>query len=177
MGEKTDLTHMENMTKDFACGTFAGVFQTFTGHPFDSLKVRMQTAKVKLTLTQTIIKVNSEGIFGFYRGLTPPLCTIPIVNAIVMSSYELCKRFMGVENENDFTFKQSIISGMFAGFVNSFVISPVELVKCRLQIQTQKRKANYYKGPIDCSIKVVKEEGLSTLLTSGLITTILRETC
>ena len=70
-----------------------------------------------------------KGFFSLYRGLTPPLCTIPIVNAIVMSSYEFCKRILGVESEDEFTFKQSIYSGMFAGFVNSFVISPVELVK------------------------------------------------
>jgi len=73
--------------------------------------------------------IRKEGFFSLYRGLSPPLYTIPIVNAIVMSSYEFCKRILGVKNENDFTFKQSVYSGMFAGFVNSFVISPVELVK------------------------------------------------
>ena len=93
-----------------------------------------------------------------------------------MSSYEFCKRILGVESEHDFTFKQSILSGMFAGFVNSFVISPVELVKCRLQVQTEWKTSAYYKGPIDCSKKVIRDEGLKTLLTSGLIATILRET-
>mmetsp|Transcript_36172 Transcript_36172/g.35770 ORF Transcript_36172/g.35770 Transcript_36172/m.35770 type:complete len:140 (+) Transcript_36172:424-843(+) len=37
-------------------------------------------------------------------------------------------------------------------------------------------KRAYYKGPIDCCMKVVREEGLSVLMTSGLISTILRET-
>lgn len=93
-----------------------------------------------------------------------------------MSSYEFCKRILGVENENDFTFQQAMFSGMFAGFVNSFVISPVELVKCRLQVQTESKADAYYKGPIDCTRKICAEEGISTLMTSGLISTILRET-
>mmetsp|Transcript_11440 Transcript_11440/g.12990 ORF Transcript_11440/g.12990 Transcript_11440/m.12990 type:complete len:95 (+) Transcript_11440:256-540(+) len=94
-----------------------------------------------------------------------------------MASYEFCKRMLGVKNEDEFTFKQSLLSGMFAGFVNSFVISPVELVKCRLQVQTGKKSSQYYKGPLDCTKKVITEEGFKTLLTSGLIATIFRETC
>lgn len=113
---------------------------------------------------------------SLYRGLTPPLSTIPIVNAAVMSSYEFCKRMLGVENEDDFTFKQSLMAGMFAGLVNSFIISPVELVKCRLQIQTESVEEAYYKGSTDCAKKIISEEGFRVLMTSGLIATIFRET-
>ena len=81
-----------------------------------------------------------------YKGLGPPLTTVPIVNAIVMTSYEFCKRILGVKSEADFTFNQSICAGMFAGFVNSFVVSPIELVKCRLQIQIESKENAYYKG-------------------------------
>ena len=61
-----------------------------------------------------------------------PLVTIPLINSIIFASYEFCKRLMNVKHESEFTFKQSIIAGMFAGLVNSFVLSPIELVKCRL---------------------------------------------
>ena len=64
-----------------------------------------------------------------------PLVNMPFINAIVFSSYEFSKRMMGVVSEDDFTFKQSMIAGSFAGVVNSFVLSPIELVKCRLQMQ------------------------------------------
>ena len=37
-------------------------------------------------------------------------------------------------------------------------------------------KKAYYKGPIDCSKKIIREEGMKVLMTSGLISTILRET-
>jgi hypothetical protein len=102
----------------------------------DSMKVRMQTdPRLKLKFTRIIQETyRAEGVLGFYKGLGPPLITVPLINSIVFSSYEICKRLMGVRSEKEFTFKQSLIAGMFAGFVNSFVLSPIELVKCRLQI-------------------------------------------
>lgn len=64
---------------------------------------------------------------------------------------------------------------MFAGFVNSFVLSPIELVKCRLQIQKEEKAKAYYKGPIHCVKRIIKEEGPHGLY-KGLLSTITRET-
>ena len=36
-------------------------------------------------------------------------------------------------------------------------------------------KDAYYKGSIDCALKIIQEEGIRVLLTSGLISTISRE--
>ena len=132
--------HFRQILKDFTWGTIAGVFMTLSGHPFDSTKVRMQTSQYPIKLTVWMREIlKNEGILSFYKGLSPPLSTIPIVNAVLMTSYEFWKRLLGVVNEEEFTFVQSLIWGMFAGFVNSFVISPVELVKWRLQIQTESK--------------------------------------
>ncbi len=79
-----------------------------------------------------------------------PLFTVPLINSIVFASYELAKRMMGVQVGQESTFGQSMKAGMFAGFTNSFVLSPIELVKCRLQIQRESKLEAYYKGPIDC---------------------------
>lgn len=106
-----------------------------TGQPLDTMKVRMQNSAVKLSLFGVIKNtVKQEGILGFYKGMGPPLATVPLINSIVFASYEFSKRQLGVVSDDDFTFKQSMVSGMFAGLVNSFVLSPIELVKCRLQI-------------------------------------------
>ncbi len=66
-------------------------------------------------------------------------------------------------------------AGMFAGFTNSFVLSPIELVKCRLQIQRESKADAYYKGPIDCVSKIYKEEGIRNGLFKGLASTLARE--
>lgn len=70
---------------------------------------------------------------SIYKGLVPPLSTVPMVNAVAMSAYEFAKRIQGIK-DHEVTIRQSLICGMFAGFANSFFLSPVELVKCKLQI-------------------------------------------
>ena len=176
MYDPEGTSHFKVILKDFLWGTFAGVFMTLSGHPFDSTKVRMQTTTPHVSMTKWMLKMlKNEGIFSFYKGLTPPLMTIPLVNAVLMASYEFCKRLLGVVSEEEFTFCQALVWGMFAGIVNSFVISPVELVKWRLQIQTESSKNAYYKGSLDWALKIIQEEGIHVLLTSGLISTIARE--
>jgi len=82
-------------------------------------------------MRSTMVK---EGMSGFYKGGTPPLFFIPFINSIVFASYEFCKRQMGILPGTDFTSRQAMMAGCFAGFVNSFVLCPIELVKCRLQL-------------------------------------------
>lgn len=82
---------------------------------------------------------------------------------------------MGVEVGEECTFKQSLIAGSFGGFMNSFVLSPIELVKCRLQVQKDAKMA-YYKGPIDCLQKIIVDEGIRNGLFKGLASTLARET-
>ncbi len=64
----------------------------------------------------------------------PPLVTVPFVNSIIFAAYEFSKRMMHVQSEKDFTFRQALLAGMFAGGVNSIVVGPIELIKCRLQL-------------------------------------------
>ena len=61
-----------------------------------------------------------------------PLITVPIINSIVYASYEFCKKLMHVKSEQGFTFSQALLAGMFAGLTNSAIVSPIELIKCRL---------------------------------------------
>ena len=68
-----------------------------------------------------------------------------------------------------------MMCGMFAGLVHSFVLSPIELVKCRLQIQKETSKKAYYKGSFDCVSRILQEEGLRNGLFKGMFATILRE--
>lgn len=68
-----------------------------------------------------------------------------------------------------------VASGALAGLVGSFLNTPIDLVKCRLQCQREERARAYYKGPLDCLIKVVTEEGGIRGLYRGLLCMILRE--
>lgn len=119
---------------DLICGSFAGLAYILTAHPLDSIKVRMQVERRTDISLRSIIRETyvHEGFRGFYKGMGSPLITIPAVNSIVFATYELAKRMMGVRIGEECTFNQSIIAGSFGGFMNSFILSPIELVKCRL---------------------------------------------
>lgn len=60
----------------FAAGSASGITKCLVGHPFDTIKVRLQTATTARfagpldCFTQTM---RNEGFKGFYKGVTPPL--------------------------------------------------------------------------------------------------------
>lgn len=77
------------------------------------------------------------------------------------------------------------IAGTLAGLLSSFVVSPIELVKIRMQSQNKAvdkkkkdddaRDAEVFNNEIDCVRWMVKNEGWRALFCHGLWITIIRE--
>lgn len=67
---------------------------------------------------------------SLFNGMYYPIITVPIVNAIVYGTYEAYKKIM---KKDTLSMLDGIENGAFAGFINSFVVGPVELVKCVMQ--------------------------------------------
>lgn len=66
---------------------------------YSSVKVRMQTAVIKQSMGRVIRDtLKNEGPFAFYKGVGPPLVTVPLVNSIVFSGFEFCKRLMKTDS-------------------------------------------------------------------------------
>ena len=115
-------------------------------------------------LLETVkIVLKTEGAPGFFRGIGAPLISIPLINSIVFSSYELSKRFMLVVKDTSSLElyecrlpSADALCGAFAGVVNSLVVCPVELIKIKLQTQKQKRK---YKTSLDAIVKLTIKGG------------------
>lgn len=168
-------------SKDFIAGTAAGVTICLVGHPFDTVKVRLQTqplGKQRLftggldCVRQTVQK---EGVRALYKGLGSPLSTVPIINAVVFASYEHGKRLVRYDPEFSNETWKIVLAGTYCGFVNSFIIGPVDLVKARLQVQydTDSSKSRY-RGSWDATRKIVRSSGMRGLF-KGMVPTILRE--
>ena len=104
-----------------------------------------------------------EGPVGFYRGIGAPLVSVPLINSIVFSSYELSKKFFSIclHKETLSVFERTpgspvAVCGAVAGNINAVAVTPVELVKIKLQMQKQKRK---YKNTLDCMAKLLYKGG------------------
>ena len=73
------------------------------------------------------------------------------------------------------------LAGTLAGLLSSFVVSPVELVKIRMQSQDKKSadkkddNTPVYDSELDCATSIVRDEGWRALFFHGLVITIIRE--
>ena len=72
-----------SLSSSFFAGSFAGACGIFIGHPFDTLKVRMQVNRSLTTPT-----FNSQLLKQLYRGIMPPLLTAGAMQSILFLNYE-----------------------------------------------------------------------------------------
>lgn len=82
--------------------------------------------------------MHKEGrIMHLFDGMYYPIVTVPIVNSVVFGTYEFYKKITG---KQELSFVDGIENGAFAGLINCAVVTPVELIKCRLQLEGTKYK-------------------------------------
>ncbi|MCH0629277.1 MC/SLC25 family protein [Kocuria palustris] len=164
--------------REVVFGAVAGMVGKLVEHPFDTVKVRVQTAGDALTWSMITDTWRNEGIVhGFYLGIRAPIVGACLENAILFLSYNaaevfldkfVVKRTLGLQ---PMPFWTKIALGAFAGFLALFVLTPVELVKCQLQVLNLTGKRESY-GLLIGSI--VRQNGIQGLW-HGLLSTITRE--
>ncbi|GAV86397.1 Mito_carr domain-containing protein [Cephalotus follicularis] len=171
--------------KEYVAGLLAGVAIVITGHPFDTVKVKLQKHNTEahgvkynngLHCTARILK--TEGVKGLYRGATSSFVGMAFESSLVFGIYSQTKQKLQGGRQSGWPQAQAIIpSAALGGSIISFVLCPSELVKCRMQIQGTDSlvpNSSRYSGPLDCAIKTVKNEGVTGIFRGGS-TTFLRE--
>ncbi|KAL0916879.1 hypothetical protein M5K25_014429 [Dendrobium thyrsiflorum] len=171
--------------KEYVAGFSAGIAMVITGHPFDTVKVKLQAHNTKtqvkeyrnaLHCTRRII--STEGVKGLYRGATSSFIGIALESSLFFGIYSQTKQLLQGESQISKPQLQVIIpSGAFVGAIISLILCPSELVKCRMQVQGKDSALSSYvryNGPLDCALKTIKTEGIKGMFRGGL-TTLLRE--
>ncbi|GJJ10445.1 hypothetical protein Clacol_004671 [Clathrus columnatus] len=131
--------------KDVAFGSTAGIISKIFEHPFDLCKVRLQSQVMDQharfsgpidCLRQTY---TNEGIRGLYRGLPAPIVGAMAENASLFLTYNelqnVIRRWNGYEYGAPLSLKQLMLAAAGAGGIASFLLTPIELVKCKMQVQ------------------------------------------
>lgn len=173
---------MDKEQAGFFAGVASGVTKLVVGHPFDTVKLRMQveglsTGRFKGPLDCLLSTVRKEGFFALYKGATPPLIGWMFMDSTMLGTYTNIRLwFLRRARENDPSVEllplwQHCVAGLGAGVVVSFVATPVEQIKARLQVQYD-AATKVYSGPVDCAVKLVKNNGVGGLFT-GLSSCIL----
>lgn len=171
-----DINEHYRKARNFCAGYCSGVALVLVGHPFDTIKVRLQTegTKGKFNGLVDCIKTTivNEGVRGLYKGLMAPLLATGIINSILFGIQFNILQAMTLHREgqlgihlssselrNKATLGDTCIAAVISGGIISLLVAPMEGVKARLQLQYSNAGAKYL-GPIDCAKKVYKELGL-----------------
>lgn len=180
---------MGDIAKDLTAGTVGGIANLVVGHPFDTIKVKLQSQpspapgkfpKYAGALDAVKKTVAAEGPRGLYKGMGAPLATVAAFNALLFTVRGQMETLLRSEPGAPLTVKQQVVAGAGAGLAVSFLACPTELIKCRLQAQSSLAEAGVIsavalpKGPMDVARHVMKDAGMKGLF-KGLVPTMGRE--
>ncbi|KAJ3322609.1 carnitine transporter [Blyttiomyces sp. JEL0837] len=167
-GEKKQLKREMDDIKAFVSGGFGGIANVLAGHPFDTLKVRLQTSNQYKGLAdcfkQTVAK---DGLAGLYRGITSPLIGVTPMFALSFWSYDVGQRLVfwatPTRKSKDLTMTEFAIAGGFSAIPTTIVTTPMERVKVIMQTQDQVVGGVKYTGMFDAAKGMYREGGIASL--------------
>jgi solute carrier family 25 carnitine/acylcarnitine transporter 20/29 len=169
-------------SKGFIAGGFGGVCLVLTGHPLDTMKVRLQTMP-KPAPGQSPIYTGTfdcakkiflkEGPLGFYKGMAAPVVGVTPIFALSFFGFNVGKALQQDKPDDPLTYPQLFFAGMIAGVFSTTMMAPGERIKCLLQIQQSSHTAKYA-GPIDCTKQLYREGGIRSIY-KGTMATLLRD--
>ncbi|XP_071386346.1 mitochondrial basic amino acids transporter-like isoform X1 [Centroberyx affinis] len=163
---------------DFLAGCIGGAAGVLVGHPFDTVKVRLQVQNVDKPLYRGTFHcfqsiVRQESMLGLYKGIGSPMMGLTFINAIVFGVQGNTMRRLGQD-----TPMNQFLAGAAAGAIQCVICCPMELAKTRMQMQgtgEKKSKRKLYKNSLDCLVRIYNREGLRGV-NRGMVTTLIRET-
>ncbi|CAI9114119.1 OLC1v1014769C1 [Oldenlandia corymbosa var. corymbosa] len=163
--------------REFVAGGIGGIAGIVAGYPLDTIRIRQQHSN-KGGSAPTIFRhvVSKEGPLALYRGMAAPLASVTFQNAMVFQIYAILSR--AFDNDVSVTdppsYRGVYLGGVGTGAIQSLLLSPVELVKIRLQLQRNISSTNIHRGPVDLARSILKTEGLRGMYR-GLMITVLRD--
>ncbi|RVE56176.1 hypothetical protein OJAV_G00233210 [Oryzias javanicus] len=163
---------------DFVSGSVAGACGVAVGYPLDTVKVRIQTQKQFTGFCQCAAEtLTKEGVSGFFKGMLLPLTTVSMTSSVVFGTYRNCLQCLRQARGGDWganTKMEVFLSGLAGGVAQVTVMSPGDIVKVRLQCQTESKQRGLrkpglkYLGPVHCLLHIIKEDGLRGLYRGAL---------
>lgn len=171
--------------RSLAAGGVGGVCAVLVGHPFDLVKVRLQTAEKGVysgALDVVRKTVAREGMFrGLYAGVSAPLVGVTPMFAVSFWGYDMGKKLVEAattvpvkNNTPQYTLGQISAAGFFSAIPMTLITAPFERVKIILQIQGQKQlgpgEKPQYSGGLDVVRQLYKEGGIRSVFRGSAMT-------
>jgi mitochondrial ornithine carrier protein len=144
--------------KDIVFGSTAGIVGKFIEYPFDTIKVRLQsqsTTHVSSSRLHGPLDAfaaawrSSEGpLKSLYRGISAPLFGAAVETSSLFFSYRIAQDILvanlpstraletqsGSDAKAKLPFSALLVAGAASGAFTSFLLTPIELIKCKMQV-------------------------------------------
>lgn len=148
--------------------------------PLDVVRVRMQSMRTRHLYNSTMHGLTTiwreEGWRALFRGMASPLAGNAPLNAVMFGAYGNGMRsldsIMGKDPPNQTSHLKVALAGGWGGFLQCFVTTPMELIKCRQQV-FQGQSGGM--GAMELARVMVREHGFTSGLYRGFWATVLRD--
>lgn len=156
-------------------GFVAGVAGIGTGHPLDTVRIRLQTSpSPEGTFRRLFQMVKTEGLSAPFRGISPPLAASGFQNALLFATFAPTLRWLGSEQAAFLGVRshltQAFLAGCVAGAAQTLVTAPSELIKIRMQTSDPR-----FANSLQCVRASVRAHGVRQGLFRGFAITFLRD--
>ncbi|POS74284.1 mitochondrial carnitine carrier [Diaporthe helianthi] len=167
--------------RSFAAGGFGGLCAVVVGHPFDLVKVRLQTAEkgVYSSAVDVVRKsVARDGLRrGLYAGVSAPLVGVTPMFAVSFWGYDLGKSIVrsttAPSADGSLSIAQISAAGFFSAIPMTAITAPFERVKVILQVQDQRLAPGEkprYNGGLDVVRQLYREGGVRSVFRGSAAT-------
>ncbi|KAJ5772612.1 hypothetical protein N7520_003141 [Penicillium odoratum] len=171
--------------RSLAAGAVGGLCAVVVGHPFDLVKVRLQTAEKGIySSAMDVVRktIAREGLArGLYAGVSAPLVGVTPMFAVSFWGYDVGKTLVEKistvpvkNNTPQYSIAQISAAGFFSAIPMTLITAPFERVKVLLQIQGQNPpppgQKPKYSGGTDVVRQLYKEGGIRSVFRGSAMT-------
>lgn len=161
---------------DAAIGVFAGfcagIVEVLVGHPFDTIKTKLQTQDVDRVGDKVLYRgpvhcatatIRREGLGGLYKGIASPLVQNALGVALLFGAMDYMREHMGA---TIFAPHRFVLACCLIGAIESVIYCPLDHIKTRLQVNHARTRPRTSK-PMAGAGKSVGERHLAGALQAA----------
>lgn len=146
-----DTAEWRERAKGFVGGVVSGLTKLMIGHPFDTIKVRLQCDPGRYPGAMACLRslIRNESMLAVYKGCIPPALGWMCTDSVLFGSLHTYRRILmqWSPSQDKLPVTYQAIAGVGAGWTNSLVTTPTELLKTKLQM----RRARFTAGGSELS--------------------------